>query len=224
MRILLACPSRGRPASFREMVKSARRTANHSVRVMARLDGDDPELSRYHSIEHSTVGDRVSLPHAWNEIADTRDYDILMMCADDLRFRTTGWDDEVVKTFEQWPDRIGLVYADDGVHGPRLATHSFVSRQWIEAVGFYLPEQLTGDFVDNWLHGLAQSINRITYLPRVYIEHLHPVVGKAQMDDTYAYRLTGEGPRMAQDAWKGVLGSGVPEEARRKLREAISES
>jgi hypothetical protein len=205
------------------MVKSVQRTANHPelVRIVARLDADDPELGRY---ANGLVGERVSLPLAWNELADGQKYDILMMCADDLRFRTTGWDDEVVRAFEQWPDRIGLVYTDDGIHGRNLATHSFVSRQWIEAVGFYLPKQLTGDFVDNWLHRLAASIGRVTYLPRVYIEHLHPIVGKAQMDDTYAYRLTGEGPRMAQDAWKGLVGSGAPEKALRRLRGAISES
>jgi hypothetical protein len=210
------------------MVASARSTANQNDKlvIQARIDDNDPLGEDYYKERRREAwqvirGPRRRLSELWNEMA-VGEYDIFTMCADDVRFRTRGWDDEVRAAFARWPDRIGMVYGDDGVHGPRLATLSFVSKQWIDAVGFYLPDTMTGDFVDNWLHGLAASIDRVTYLPQVYIEHLHPVVGKAQMDDTYAYRLTGEGPRMAQDAWNDVLRSGMPGEAIRKLKGAMS--
>jgi len=190
--------------------------------IVGRVDRDDPTRRGYFT-ERGFVtwqGVRKNLPQIWNEIVGMTRYDIVMMCADDLRFRTTNWDDEVRAVFDHWPDRIGMVYTDDGIHGQALATHSFVSKEFIEAVGYYLPPNLTGDFVDNWLHLLSSEIGRAIYLPRVYIEHLHPLVGKAEMDDTYSYRLVGEGPAKAQAAWDMVLASGEIDRAVEKLREA----
>jgi hypothetical protein len=208
------------------MVRSARRTANHPEHlfVEARVDNDDPNRSGYFTEKGWTVrqGSRRRLPQLWNELAAGNNYDILMMGADDLRFRTTGWDDDVVKAFEQWPDRIGLVYADDGIQGQRLATHSFVTKEWVEAVGFYLPDTLHGDFVDNWLMSLAVNIDRTTYLERTYIEHLHPFVAKAPMDDTYSYRLAGFGPQIAHSAWQDLLATDAMPTAVQKLKGAMT--
>lgn len=227
MRILLATPTRGRPDGFREMVRSARRTANQNdqLAIVARIDKDDPEHLGYNKERgyQVTQGKRVNLPDAWNEIVRNNRFDILMMCADDIRFRTTGWDDEVRAVFEQWPDRIGHAYGDDGFHGENLATHSFVSKEWIDAVGYYLPTILRGDYVDTFLHVLAQNLGRKQYMPRVFIEHLHPFAGKAEMDDTYAYRHTGSGPAIQKAAWQKLLDSGELKVAFDKLKGAIDE-
>lgn len=227
MRILLATPTRGRPENFRQMVHSARRTANQPelLSITARIDLDDPHRTDYTGLRGCNIiqGERVRLPQAWNQIVERRHFDIVMMCADDLLFRTTGWDDDVRSVFEIWPDRIGMVYADDGIHGQRLATHSFISKEWVDAVGYYLPDSLHGDFVDNFLHTLANGVGRVAYLPRVYIEHLHPLVHKAAMDDTYDYRLTGEGPAQAQAAWKKLLDSPEIPAAIERLKGAMSE-
>ena len=226
MRILLATPTRGRPARLKEMVHSARRTANHPemLRIIARIDHDDKYRGGYLTERGYTLrqGDRVALPVAWNELAAENNYDILMMCADDLRFRTVGWDDDVVRAFEQWPDGIGLVYADDGIHGKKAATHSFVTKKWIDAVGYYLPPTLTGDFVDNWLMILAASVGRIAYLDRTYIEHRHPIANKASWDDTYTYRQSPSGRAKAGEAWEAVLDSGEVGAAVEKLRGVMS--
>ena len=225
MRILLATPTRGRPDGFKEMVKSARRTAsrNDQLAIVARIDKDDPHRKGYTKELGYTVtqGKRVNLPEAWNEIVRNHRFDILMMCADDIRFRTTGWDDEVRAAFERWPDRIGHAYGDDGFHGEKLATHSFVSREWVDAVGYYLPNILRGDYVDTFLHVLAQNLGRIQYMPRVFIEHLHPFAGKAEMDDTYAYRHTGSGPGIQKAAWEDLLRSGELKVAFDKLKRAM---
>ena len=94
MRILIAVPSRGRPESFREMVKSARRTATHPEHLFidVRVDNDDPKRSGYFTERgfRALQGSRRRLPQLWNELATGKHYDIIMMGADDLRFRTTG--------------------------------------------------------------------------------------------------------------------------------------
>ena len=226
MRILLATPTRGRPDSFIEMVRSARATASkpQDLAIIARVDKDDPTRRGYFTERGFgvTQGKRLSLPRVWNEMAKTHRFDIFMMCADDIRFRTTGWDEEVRAAFEQWPDRIGHVYGDDGFQGERLATHSFVSKEWIEAVGYYLPEVLLGDYVDTFLHILAVNLGRSQYVPHVLTEHLHPFAGKAAMDDTYAYRHTGSGPSLQKAAWDKLVASGEIAKALNRLKAAIA--
>lgn len=226
MRILLATPTRGRPEAFREMVKTARSTAsdNSNISIVARIDHDDPERAGYLTERGYTViqGERVTLPVAWNEMADECRFDILMMCADDIRFRTTKWDDEVRAAFEQWPDRIGHAYGNDGFQGEKLATHSFVSKEWIEAVGYYLPPILKGDYVDTFLQVLGRELGRSHYMPLVYTEHLHPFAGKAEMDDTYAYRHTGTGPALQKAAWDQLVHSGEIQRAYERLRGVMS--
>jgi hypothetical protein len=41
-------------------------------------------------------------------------------------------------------------------------------------------------FFDNFVKQLGIDLNYLKYLPQVIIEHLHPVAGKAEMDEGYA--------------------------------------
>jgi hypothetical protein len=41
-------------------------------------------------------------------------------------------------------------------------------------------------FFDNFVKQLGLDLNYLKYLPNVIIEHLHPVAGKAEMDEGYA--------------------------------------
>jgi hypothetical protein len=41
-------------------------------------------------------------------------------------------------------------------------------------------------FFDNFVKQLGLDLNYLKYLPDVIIEHLHPVAGKAEMDEGYA--------------------------------------
>jgi hypothetical protein len=217
--IQLAVPTRGRPEAFNRMVKSALETAvdPDSLLIIARVDDDDP--SEYQN-DHAEIrsGPRRSLGTAFDQASEGPG-EIVMMCADDIRFRTEGWDKQVREAFETWDDRVGLVYGRDGIHDQQLATHGFVSRAWIEAVGCFVPAQLIGDYPDMWLTELASRARRIQYLPEVYTEHLHPVVQKAAMDDTYRDR---PGPVQARARYTQLHSSGRFNEALDRLEAIIA--
>jgi hypothetical protein len=115
--------------------------------------------------------------------------EILMYSADDIIFRTQDWDQIVRKTFEKITDGIGLIYGDDlGQDSMKIATHGFVSRTWVNELGYLLPGYFESEFCDTWITNLARKTDRLIFLPNLIIEHMHPAWGKAELDETYEYR------------------------------------
>jgi hypothetical protein len=170
--ISLVCPSRYRPHQFAEMVATAAQAALEpgDVQVVAYLDADDPELGGYRSTDHDipvglVVGDRCTLSDAWNRAATVATGDVLMLCADDLRFRTLGWDVLVRDAVAAIPDGIGLVYGRDGHADERMATHPFVTRRWVDVVGRFTAPYFVADYVD--LGGVRAGVAGGAHAPGV---------------------------------------------------------
>lgn len=196
--ISVCCPTRGRPESMRRLVESVRATADGPVEIIFYLDDDDPDSAAmaahlgtaglYGQVMH-IIGKRITMSDTWNVLARHAAYEILMACGDDVVFRTAGWDTQVCAAFAAVDDRIVLVHGDDLVHGPRLATHPFLHRRWINAVGYLVPDGFSADHTDTWVQEVADALGRRRYLPDVVTEHLHPIVGKARLDDTHRQRL-----------------------------------
>lgn len=177
------------------MCDSAHATSDlqHDLEIVAYLDDDDliidyadpPPSSR------ACFGPRRPLMDAWNVCAERAKGDILMHAGDDLIFRTHGWDTHVRKAFDDTPDKILFAYANDGspVHGDTFGTHGFVSRRWVDALGYMVPPYFASDFNDVWLNEIAGAVGRKRYLPGVLIEHMHPLWGKRPYDQTDYDRL-----------------------------------
>jgi len=53
----------------------------------------------------------------------------------------------------------------------------------------HLPPYFVSDFNDCWLYDVAGRIQRRVYLPHVYTEHMHHIVGKAEIDENTRERL-----------------------------------
>jgi hypothetical protein len=115
--------------------------------------------------------------------------DILMQCADDIRFRTVGWDERVRLAFDESADKILYVYGRDGIADERMATHGFMHRRWYETLGYFTWPEFSSDYGDLWNYTIAERLGRLHYIPEVYTEHLHPAVGKAKMDLTHRERI-----------------------------------
>ena len=113
-----------------------------------------------------------------------------MQCADDVVFVTPAWDVAVEQAFASVPDRIVLVHADDGGgNDPNFAELPFVSREWVNAVGYFTGPGFVADFSDAWPNDVADMIGRKIYLPNVLLEHRHHLWEKAPMDKTYEENL-----------------------------------
>lgn len=172
------------------MAASAYGTAGGPIEVLAYVDDDDPQLEAYRAVSgvNLTVGPRINLSECWNVLARQAQGEYLHMSSDDIRFRTPYWDAIIRRTFEVFPDRIALVYGRDGIHDEKLATHGFISRRWMETVGYFTWGEFPCDFADTWLHDMAEMVGRLVYQPEVLIEHLHPIANKAEWDQTHLER------------------------------------
>lgn len=193
-RISILCPTRGRPASVRRLIESVRDTAAGEVELIFYCDDDDPYFEATLAAGDGEacqflLGPRVVLSECWNVCSKHAKADVLMHCGDDIVFRTTGWDDLILAEFAKVPDRILLVHGDDGIQAGHVATHGFLHRRWMETVGYFVPPIFASDWNDMWLTEVANALGRRVYLPHVYTEHMHPVAGKGEWDQTHQERL-----------------------------------
>lgn len=193
--ISVLTPTRGRPASVRRLIDSARTLAAGPVEFVFRCDEDDPELEGItRQLENDAnclqiIGSRGVLSEMWNECYALSQGDIVMQCGDDIIFRSPMWDKAVEQAFFGYPDGIALVYGNDCLQGENLATHGFVTRKWVATVGHFTPSQFSSDYGDQWLFDVARGIGRTHYVPELVTEHMHPVAGKAEWDRTHQERL-----------------------------------
>lgn len=189
--ISLLVPTRGRPENMRRLVNSARDTADYPVPVVFYIDEDDTASAQEADdlCCDSVVGPRIVLSQMWNECYRLSTTDINMHCGDDIVFQTPSWDRIVEEMFDQFPDKIALVYGDDGFQGEQLATHSFQHRNWTDTLGYFVPPYFSSDYNDTWLTDVATMIGRKIYLPQVVTEHMHPAANKGTWDSTHQERL-----------------------------------
>ena len=196
MKISLLCPTRNRSNFMKELWESVLSTAeNHNeIELIFYIDNDDTK-----SIEmYKTLGDNVNavigergngnLSEMWNKCYDQSKADIVMHCGDDIRFRTKNWDTTVLSKFNEYTDKIVLVYGNDGIRHDDLATHGFLHKNWIKTIGYFLPPYFASDMNDYWLTTVARNIGRLQKI-NIYTEHLHPAVGKHELDITHQERI-----------------------------------
>jgi hypothetical protein len=191
--ISILCPTRNRTDSMMRLVRSARQTASNPVELEFIFyvdDDDDASATVADDLGATAVrGSRIVLSEMWNRCWDEATRDVAMHCGDDIIFRSQNWDLHVLHAFERFPDKIALVHGRDGYQDQNLATHSFLHRRWVETLGYFVPPYFSSDYNDTWLTEVADAVGRRVYLPDVYTEHMHPVVGKGTWDQTHQERL-----------------------------------
>lgn len=119
---------------------------------------------------------------------------LLFFGADDLHFHP-GWYEAAV---EKLTEGIGVVSTRDLCNARNakgnLATHPLVTREYAElgAIdgGGPLHEGYPHEYVDQEFTETAMFRNAYAFAPDSVVEHLHPQVGKAPMDDLYAAQQT----------------------------------
>jgi hypothetical protein len=101
---------------------------------------------------------------------------------DDHRPRSTGWDQRFCECLSSGPR---IVYGNDLLQGEKMPTAVAMTSDVVTALGYFAPPTMQHLCVDLvWLE-LGRAIDRITYLPDVIVEHVHPALGKAPMDAGY---------------------------------------
>ncbi len=193
--ISLLLPTRGRRKEFLRFMQSAYDTASNpgGIEIVARIDDDDSSyddlLANLPQVKWITAP-RDVLSKCWNDCYAQSEGDILGHLGDDIVFRTRGWDTVIENEFNKYPDRILFAYGDDG--GPEFGkisgTHGFISREWVETVGHFVPPYFSSDWNDKWLNDVGEAIGRKKYID-ILTEHMHFVHNKGPKDQTHLDRL-----------------------------------
>jgi len=194
--ISVLVPTRNRPDNVKRLLTSAFDTADTEVEFIFYVDRDDPRRQETldeifgHGAQVVYGGEeRIVLSQMWNLCAEAAYYPVMMHCGDDIVFRSDGWDARVLAEFEASDDKILFVHGDDGFQHDRIGTHGFLHRNWVDAIGYFVPPYFSSDYNDLWLTEVADALGRRRYLPDVYTEHMHPVAGKGEWDQTHQERL-----------------------------------
>lgn len=210
MRISLLAPTRARPNNMQRLWDSIEETADNldNIEIVFYLDDDDEaghekflEMSKKNQNIIATGGARLEIgSNMWNEAYTKATGEIIMLASDDIVFRTPHWDTTVIGRFHRTPDRIRYVWGNDGwKRFRRWGTHGFIHRNWVNAVGYFVPP-LTFYGMDDWFTVIAKKVGRADLLEDMLIEHLHVMFQKTEEsielakkggDETYIFRHRG---------------------------------
>ncbi len=191
--ITFLVPTRGRPQAIADLI-GAWRTTEAKARLVFAVDDDDPELSAYLRAYRVFdgqdpfklhVGPRLRLAGTLNELTAVHapHRKAIGFMGDDHRPRTKGWD---VRFAECLSGGAGVVYGNDLLMGEKMPTAVCMTSDIPTTLGYMCPPGLVHLCLDLVWLDWGQGMGRITYLPDVIIEHMHPANGKAALDAGYA--------------------------------------
>ena len=188
--LLVIVPSRGRPHNIADLWDAWSSTTSAAAGLLVAVDDDDPALDGYRRVcadrgIELTVGPRMRMCPTLNKVAleSAPHHFALGFMGDDHRVRSAGWDQRYVDVLYNLGT--GFVYGNDLLAGERLPTQVAMTSDIVQALGAMVPAPVRHLFADNQWIDLGRAINRIRYLPDVIVEHLHPLVHKAEHDAGY---------------------------------------
>lgn len=193
MKMCVVVPSRGRPENAARLAQAFVDTQTEADLYFI-IDNDDPKWNEYAKNENikclpadnKTGGCANSLNTGAVYLLDFAKfplYDYFVFMGDDHLPRTQNWDKAFIQALGI---NTGIVYGNDLLQGENLPTAFGMSRDLVEELqGMTFPGCIHL-FFDNFVKQLGIDLNYLKYLPDVIIEHLHPVAGKAEMDEGYA--------------------------------------
>lgn len=186
--LVVLVPSYGRPDKALDFAVNFENTKESSyTRLVMVYDQEDDYLPTYKSLglDHFVSVTRGMVPalnFGCQKVLEQRPFAIGFM-GDDHFPRTLGWDTQYVDTL--WGLSTGMVYGNDLIQGEELPTQVAMTSNIPRRLGFLAYPKFKHLWVDNSWKALGNSIDRLIYLDDVIIEHMHPAVGKAEMDDNY---------------------------------------
>lgn len=206
-RLLVLVPSRGRPASLVRVAMAWNETGAFAdgAGLVFIVDSDDPayadyqENLRYLQNEYARPSVRIqptiNLMNAgpWLPMVPKLNRAAAMFAEQGHLALGFAGDDHLPRT-EHWAAGYieelsaigtGIVYCRDGLQDERLPTQWAMTSDIIRALGGMVPAPVDHLFCDNAIKDLGNAAQCLSYMPGVLIEHMHPLAGKAPIDDGY---------------------------------------
>lgn len=173
--ISVLCPSRSRPELAKRMIDSVLHQPGCDIEIKLYLNEDDPMLDTYKQLidnSYFTIGPDRSTCYSWNMMAKTAKYDILFLIGDDAQVETDNWGLVIIDEFNKVDDKILMVAPKAGALSRTKCPHFFLHKNWVNALGYFLPPIFHHHYVDFWIRDLAMSLRRYVHLP----EFVMPII------------------------------------------------
>jgi glycosyltransferase involved in cell wall biosynthesis len=190
MKISLLMTTRKRPEGLKRFFESLKETAADldNIEAVIRIDNDDKDskgVIQKQNFETKIIRDKRCryLGKNWNECWKKATGEIYQLCADDIVYKVKGWDNIVRGYFRNHPDKLIVLYCDDGnsAHG----THPWVHKNWTDVLGYFTQEDAVyGN--DTWIREIAMSIKRFVKHDEALINHIHSRFGHTVEDQTFS--------------------------------------
>lgn len=166
--ISLICPTRGRPEQYNRMVISVNNTVSSKINLYSASNDDaDKYVHRHFPNDCPTV-------FMWNTLAEEalkKDANkLFMLCADDAVFMTSGWDKALIDHYNALENKIH-VYALQDSRDDNGTPHPIVTREYMDAMGYFMPPIFLHWFVDSWTVETAKANKCFTHLKQFSLVH-----------------------------------------------------
>lgn len=173
--ISLCLATRQRPEHFLKLCSTALYFADHpeNIEFVTYHDVDDRTEYYYVGNHKEVFGPRsIDIFAMANECQKVATGPIYMFTADDFYFESNHWDTKILDVFDKYDDKIVLV-CPEGKYWKnwRFSPVGFLHKNWVDTVGYLLPQYDGGQAADRWVNELARSINRRVRLEDVIITH-----------------------------------------------------
>lgn len=184
--IALLCPTRARPEQFKRMCRSASNTAKLSRYIYVAVSLEDKEF--YHQQWNIIITpDGMPTVHKWNLLAQEAmkvpEVKFFMLASDDMIFSTPRWDKSLLDHYSALENKIH-VYALRDSRDPLGTPHPIVTREWITALGYFIPPLFLHWFGDTWTVEIAKFNGCFTHLTDYELIHDKPS-DKGNADETH---------------------------------------
>jgi hypothetical protein len=204
--LIVIVPTRNRPAQCKRLIESFEETTDNATLLFV-TDGDDKSYEGFdwHGHGCAEVNPRASLTQKLNSTAQNilGKYEEIMWQGDDHEFITPHWDTKILQVRQDWGS--GWLYPNNGRRSDVPETWT-VSRDVVEALGWYANPALAHYYIDNSIAELGKRAGIIKWVSDVKIVHHHYSVDKdTEYDDLYkdTEKLFGERDLAAFQQWRG---------------------
>lgn len=190
--IAILCPTRGRPEQFDRMCRSVYATTSnaHPYPVYILSTGARDYKNRF--VPDIELPENLPTAHKWNLLAqeamklNTRgdENKLFMLGADDMVFETPGWDKALIDHYNALENKIH-VYALQDSRDKDGTPHPIVTREYIEAAGYFVPPIFLHWFIDSWTVDIAQCNGAFTHFRDYKLAHIKPS-DEGKPDETHS--------------------------------------
>lgn len=196
MTLVILVPVLRRPQNVAPLLASIRKATPGRYSVLFICDPDDrPEQDAIALAGQRMISPGGNYAHKINQGIDATSETLIFTGADDLHFHS-GW---LQAAIARLAPGIGVVGTNDLCNARTIegthSTHSLVTREYaqlgtIDERDKLMHEGYLHEFVDDELVATAKHRGAYAHAHDSIVEHLHPQVGKAPMDDLYAEQWT----------------------------------